>query len=100
MMKVRDASQIKAVQPAAAHEAPRDARERRERADRVSTAETEKVASALADAAQGAGAARAARLRHIEAAVRQGVYRPDPQRIAQQILNEAEIAAKVQALLK
>jgi len=95
-MKVRDASQIKAVQPSAGADAPREAREKRER---VSTAESERVSSAIAEASRGAGAARAARLRQIEAAVRQGVYRPDPQRIAQQILNEAEIAAKVQALL-
>ncbi|HET7754930.1 MAG TPA: flagellar biosynthesis protein FlgM [Anaeromyxobacteraceae bacterium] len=99
-MKVRDASQIQAVQPTAQPDAVREARGRRERTDRVSTAQTEKVASAIADASRGAGASRAARLQVIEAAVRQGVYRPDPQRIAQQILNEAEIAAKVQALLK
>ena len=95
-MKVRDASQIKAVQPTASPDAPRQAKERR---DRVTTAATEKVASAIADAAHGAGAARAARLQSIEALVRQGVYRPDPQRIAQQILNEAEITARIQALL-
>lgn len=99
-MKVRDASQIKAVQPTAQADALREARERRERTERVSTAQTEKVASAIADASRRAGTSRAARLQAIEAAVRQGVYRPDPQRIAQQILNEAEIAAKVQALLK
>lgn len=98
-MKVGDASQIKAVQPSPGGDVSREAREKRERADRVSTSESAKVASAVAEAAQGAGATRAARLRQIEAAVRQGVYRPDPQRIAQQILNEAEIAAKVQALL-
>jgi negative regulator of flagellin synthesis FlgM len=99
-MKVRDASQIKAVQPTAAPEGTREAREKRERADRVSTEETAKVAAAIGEAMQGAGSARAERLRAIENAVRQGTYRPDPQRIAQQILNEAELAAKVQALLK
>jgi negative regulator of flagellin synthesis FlgM len=58
------------------------------------------VAAAIGEAMQGVGAARTERLRAIENAVRQGTYRPDPQRIAQQILNEAEISAKVQALLK
>jgi negative regulator of flagellin synthesis FlgM len=99
-MKVRDVSQIKAVQPTAAPDGTREAREKRERADRVSTAETARVAAAIGEAMQGAGAGRAERLRAIETAVRQGTYRPDPQRIAQQILNEAELAAKVQALLK
>lgn len=99
-MKVTDVSQIKAVQPTAAPDGTREAREKRERADRVSTAETARVAAAIGEAMQGGGAARAERLRAIEAAVRQGTYRPDPQRIAQQILNEAEIAAKIQALLE
>jgi negative regulator of flagellin synthesis FlgM len=33
-------------------------------------------------------------------AVRQGTYKPDPQKIAQQILEDAEIIAKLQAMLK
>jgi flagellar biosynthesis anti-sigma factor FlgM len=99
-MKVGDASQIKALQPSPGADAPRDAREKRDRSDRVSTSDTEKVAAAVAEASRSAGTSRAARLRQIEAAVRQGLYKPDAQRIAQQILNEAEIAAKLQALLK
>jgi negative regulator of flagellin synthesis FlgM len=31
--------------------------------------------------------------------VRQGTYRPDPGRIAQRILDEAELAARLQALM-
>lgn len=96
-MKVTDVSQIRALQPTAAADAPRDAREKR---DRVTTADADKVASAIADAARTAGSARAARLAQIESLVRQGVYRPDPQRIAQQILDEAEISARLQAMLK
>ena len=100
-MKVHETSQIRAVDPTAQAEKPRDSKQVRERSpDRVSTAETEKVAKAVAAASQGAGAARAAKLASIEAAVRSGVYRPDPQRIAEEILGEAELAAKLQAMLK
>jgi negative regulator of flagellin synthesis FlgM len=99
-MKVRDTSQIRAMQPGATPEPPKDPREKRESAlDRVSTGESAKVEAAVAAAAHGASAARAARLVAIEAAVRQGTYRPDPHRIAQEILNDAEISARIQALL-
>jgi negative regulator of flagellin synthesis FlgM len=99
-MKIHEASQIRALDPATAADKPRDARQVRERSpDRVSTAETAKVARAVAAASQGAGAARAARLQAIEAAVRNGTYKPDPQRIAQEILDDAELSAKLQAVL-
>jgi negative regulator of flagellin synthesis FlgM len=97
-MKVHDASQIKALQPGPTADAPPAPKERRA-PDRVSTEGSAKVAAAVAAASQGAGTARAARLRAIEAAVQNGTYKPDPQRIAQQILDEAEIAARLQALL-
>jgi negative regulator of flagellin synthesis FlgM len=97
-MKVHDASQIKALQPGPPADAPRDPKEKRA-PDRVSTEGSAKVAAAIAAASQGAGAGRAARLQSIEAAVKNGTYKPDPQRIAQQILDEAELAAKLQALL-
>jgi negative regulator of flagellin synthesis FlgM len=98
-MKVTDASQIRALAPAKPPEPGRTlASERSDAGDRVSTEDTAKVAEAIAVASGGAGAARAAKLRDIEAAVRQGTYRPDPQRIAQQILDDAELAARLQAM--
>jgi negative regulator of flagellin synthesis FlgM len=81
-------------------EVPREAREAAPRApDRVSTEQTARITAAISAASQGASSARAARLRNIEAAVQSGTYKPDPQRIAQQILDEAELSARVQALL-
>ena len=67
--------------------------------DRISTESSARVAAAVASAAQGASSSRAARLRDIESAVKSGTYRPDPQQIAQRILDEAEVSARVQALL-
>jgi negative regulator of flagellin synthesis FlgM len=98
-MKVTDTSQIGALtpeKPAESGRAPRSARDAA--GDRVSTAESDSVAAAIASAASGASASRAAKLQSIEAAVRQGTYRPDPQRIAQQILDDAELAARLQAM--
>ena len=38
------------------------------------------------------------RLRNIEASVRDGTYKPDAQKIAEQILADAEISARLQNL--
>jgi negative regulator of flagellin synthesis FlgM len=98
-MKVTDASQIKALAPGKLPNISRPAPAERE-GDRVSTDDTAKVAAAVARASAAAGSARASHLQAIETAVRQGTYRPDPQRIAEQILDDAELAARLQALFR
>jgi len=98
-MKVTDASQIKALAPSKPVEAGGPpAAERASKSDRVSTQDTERVKAAVAEASRFASTGRAAKLQAIETAVRQGTYRPDPQRIAQEILDDAELAARMQAL--
>ncbi len=98
-MKVTDTSQIRALTPGKLPEPGRTpASERGEVGDRVSTDDSAKVAAAIAAASRSVGAAHAAKLEAIEAAVRQGTYRPDPQRIAQQILEDAELAARLQTM--
>ena len=97
-MKVMDASQIKALAPGKQPEPAKSAPERAGAADRVTTDDSAKVAAAVAAAAQSSSAGHTARLAAIEAAVRQGTYRPDPQQIAQEILDEAELAARLQAI--
>ncbi len=100
-MKITDASQIKALAPVQPAEPTRAAAPVREaRGDRVSTGESAKIAAAIAQASQTATAGRSAKLQAIETAVRQGTYKPDPQRIAQEILDEAELAARLQALFR
>ena len=99
-MKVTDASQIKALAPGRLPEVGRTpAVAREDEGDRVSTGDSAKIAATIAAAGQTALAGRSAKLQAIEAAVRQGTYKPDPQRIAQEILYEAELAARLQALL-
>ncbi len=100
-MRVTDTSQIKALAPGKVPEVGRSAAvERGEVGDRVSTEDSAKVAAAVAQASQAAGAGHAAKLQSIEATVRQGTYRPDPARIAQQILDDAELAARLQAIFR
>lgn len=68
-------------------------------ADRVSVEEARKAAEVVQVAHARVGGARAGKLSQIEAAVRRGDYRPSPGAIAEQILNAAEIDAKLQAML-
>jgi anti-sigma28 factor (negative regulator of flagellin synthesis) len=72
--------------------------------DRVSVQATKEAASASASAVsvaqQAAGGRRTARAEQLEAEVRSGGYRPDPGRVAEQILADAEIDARISALLK
>ena len=99
-MKVTDTKQIAQLQvvgPATSSRQPVTATPP-ETADRVSTEDTARLTAAMATASEGAGTARAAKLADIEQAVRQGTYRPDPQQIAEQILDDAELAARLQAL--
>jgi negative regulator of flagellin synthesis FlgM len=97
-MKVTDASQIKALAPGKLPEPGRTPAAERSASDRVTTDDSARVAAAVAQASKLASAGRSAKLQAIEAAVRQGTYRPDPQRIAQEILDDAELAARLQAL--
>lgn len=73
--------------------------ERGSAGDRVSTHDSARLTSTVLTTSQAARAGHAARLAIMEAAVRQGTYRPDPQRVAQEILADAVMAARLQALL-
>jgi len=67
--------------------------------DTVSNGDAEKVARTVAVARQAAGVNRGARLQELEAAIKAGTYQPDAGRIADQILDAAQIDARLQALL-
>jgi anti-sigma28 factor (negative regulator of flagellin synthesis) len=68
--------------------------------DRVSVQSTRDAEAAVAVANRAAGGRRAARTERLEAEVRSGGYRPDPGRVAEQILADAEIDARISALLR
>jgi negative regulator of flagellin synthesis FlgM len=68
-------------------------------ADTVSSGAAEKLAMAVAVARQSTGISRTARLQELEAAIKSGTYQPDAGRIAQQILDAAQLDARLEALL-
>ena len=63
--------------------------------DKVSVAH----GSVIDEAARIARSNRVSRLKEVEAAVSAGTYRPDPGQIAERILDDAEVAARVRAAL-
>jgi anti-sigma28 factor (negative regulator of flagellin synthesis) len=68
--------------------------------DRVSVTATKDVEASVEVAHRAAGGKRAARLERLEAEVRSGTYRPDPSRVAEQILSDAEVDARIAAMLQ
>lgn len=99
-MKIKDSSEIKRVETAKPGDSRRaQAPDPSRTADKVTTEARAAVDAAAAAARQALGANRSVRLEAIEAAVRQGSFKPDPQRIAQRILEDAELSAMLQSML-
>ena len=67
--------------------------------DTVSNEAADKVARAVSVARQATGVNRSARLQELETAIKAGTYQPDVGRIAAQILDAAQLDARLQALL-
>jgi negative regulator of flagellin synthesis FlgM len=101
-MKVKDASELRGVEANRPPEPKKKTESSSSSAasDKVSNEVKAQVAAAANAARQQTGNDRTVRLEAIEAAVRQGAFRPDPGRIAQRILDDAELTAKIQALMK
>lgn len=102
-MKVKDASELRGVEASRPPEPRKKAEVRSSSAgtaDKVSTEVKAQVEAAANAARQAVGNDRSVRLEAIEAAIRQGAFKPDPNRIAQAILDDAELTAKIQALMK
>lgn len=95
-MKVKDTSDVRPLRLAARSEPARKSPER----DRVSVDHGEEMRPMVAAARDAAGRDHAARLRALKEAVDNGTYQPDPQRIAERILTEAELAARVRASMR
>jgi negative regulator of flagellin synthesis FlgM len=67
--------------------------------DRVTVDGARPAEVAVGAARRSAGAERSARLERLEAQVRSGSYAPDPSRVAEQLLSDAEVDARMQAML-
>ncbi len=66
----------------------------------ISQDQSQQFAQTIAVAQQTQGTERTARLQQLTNAVRDGTYKPDPQQVAESILDDAEIDARMQALLR
>ena len=98
-MKVKDASEIRRLDESRPSES-KSTRSGKPSADKVSTDSSTQVEAAITSAKASLGANKGMRLEAIAAAVRDGTFKPDPQRIAQKILDEAELTAVLQTMLK
>lgn len=65
--------------------------------DRISIGSTGPAPETIALAKRSANAGRAARVDQLASQVRSGSYHPDPSAIAEQILSDAEVDARLQA---
>jgi len=68
--------------------------------DRVTVEATKAAEASVTVAQRAAGGHRAARLEQLESQVRSGGYAPDPSRVAEQILSDAEVDARIAAMLQ
>lgn len=101
-MKVKDVGETRRVDPSGAAESRRTRTDASPVAadDKVTVESKDEVAAAVDAARQAAGQGRAVRLEEIEAAIRSGTFQPDPQRIAQRILDDAAVTVMLQSMMK
>ena len=97
-MKVRDLSPVQVPSVAGRVAQGSGAKNEVEPKDRVSVNTAELAALDAAHATSDA--ARDAKVQQVIAAVKSGQYYPSPRQIAQQIVSEAEIEAKLRSMLK
>ncbi|MEW5847929.1 MAG: flagellar biosynthesis anti-sigma factor FlgM [Myxococcota bacterium] len=93
-MRIKETTEVGALRP----ETPVESRGPPQKTETTAPPAAQ-VAISIANARAAADAARSARLQEIRAAVERGTYKPDPGRIADQILEAAEINARLRTLL-
>ena len=99
-MKVKDASEIRRVDVATPTESKATrAGSAPAASDKVSTDSSAQVVAASHAARPALSKNHDLRLTEIAAAVKNGTFKPDPQRIAQKILDDAELTAMLQGML-
>jgi negative regulator of flagellin synthesis FlgM len=99
-MKVKDASEIRRVDVAKPSESKSTrSSEAPAASDKVSTDSSAQVVAASAATRTALSQHQDLRLSEIAAAVKNGTFKPDPQRIAQKILDDAELSAMLQTML-
>ncbi len=99
-MKVKDTNEIRPVDTNRTPESRRTQGGTPPPADTISTGAKDRLDAAVQAARQGMASDRTVRLEAIEAAIRQGTFKPDPGRIAGKMLDDAEVTAAVRSMLK
>jgi negative regulator of flagellin synthesis FlgM len=99
-MKVKDASELRRLDASRPTESKPTRSTGKSSSDKVSTDSRTQVEAAVHTARASLGGNKGMRLEAIAAAVRDGSFKPDPQRIAQKIMDEAELTAVLQTMLK
>jgi len=94
-MKINETKPVTDVGRVATPEAPTPAPK-----DRVTVNGSREVEVAVSTAKASQTASRPERLKALEARVRAGEYHPDPSRVAEEILQDAEVDARLQSLLR
>ena len=94
-MKINETKAVSEVGRVAALDAPVPAPK-----DRVSVEGPREVHVAVSTAKASQSADRPGRLKALEARVRAGEYHPDPSRVAEEILQDAEVDARLQSILR
>jgi negative regulator of flagellin synthesis FlgM len=100
-MKVKDASEIRRLdvgKPAESKSTQSTAKSS-VAPDKVSTDSSAQVVAAGAATRMALSQDQGLKLEAITAAVRDGTFKPDPQRIAEKILDDAELSAMLQTML-
>ena len=99
-MKITNSKPVTEIERTAASEsAPQQQRVGR-RADRVSVGETRSAVELSQSAKQAVQEDRDVRLKRLEAAVKEGSYKPMASKVAEEMLTQAELDSKLRTLLK
>jgi flagellar biosynthesis anti-sigma factor FlgM len=94
-MKIRDTNEVGRIVPTAAPESVRP----QQSGDKVTVEAQKEVEQAVAAAQLSSASARGAKLQALEAAIAAGSYKPNPGQIADQLLESAELTARLRAML-
>ena len=99
-MRVQDKQSVKSADtgPSKQLSADRAAGAGRVLTDKVSVEGVKQVQAVVQAVQASLGADRAARLQQLENAIRQGTYRPDAGRLAESIVQAAEVDARLRAI--
>ena len=100
-MKVTNDKPVSQVERTPAAEAVQGQQQRVEaRPDRVSVEQTRTAANLAQAAKKAVSEDREARLKRLEVSVKGGTYRPNPSKVAEEILAQAELDVKLRALFR